>query len=281
MSKGTKKRFSTLIVEPNMPMASIGTCFAEEFANYLKENPGVGSYLYTEANVFNSSANWGRVYTIKNLRQIVEYSLDDSIPIYYEKTKNGFIDPFREFSTGAYNNESEIVEAVKKHRKLSSDVFTKAKIIVITLGQNETWLDMEHNIYWGSAPPRELRSADPNRFQAVQFSFDHNKEDLKFIISTIEKFNPEVRIILTVSPVGAYATFLAEDIVSQSFAGKSTLRAVVNEVINENSNFVYYYPSFELVLCDNPHSYRADNRHVKRNKVKQIFNLLGEILQGK
>ncbi|MHA8097997.1 GSCFA domain-containing protein [Aquirufa aurantiipilula] len=281
ISKGTKKRFTSLQVRPDMPMASIGTCFAEEFATYLKENPGAGTYLYSEPNVFNSSANWGRVYTIKNLRQIIEYSLGDLVPIYTEKTKKGYIDPLREFSTGTYQSEAEITEHIQQHRALSKEVFIKAKIIVITLGQNETWFDTEKNIYWGSAPSSDLRKSNPNRFSPIEFSYQSNKEDLDFIIKTIKQYNPEVNIIVTVSPVGAYATFLTDDIVSQSFAGKCTLRAVVHEVIKENNSFTYYYPSFELVLCDNPTSYIADNRHVKRKKVKQIFHLLGEILQGK
>jgi hypothetical protein len=281
ISRGTKKRFASLQVRPDMPMASIGTCFAEEFATYLKENPGVGTYLFSEPNVFNSSANWGRVYTIKNLRQIIEYSLGDSAPIYTEKTKKGYIDPLREFSTGAYGNESELIDNIELHRQLSKFVFTKAKVIVITLGQNETWFDTEKKIYWGSTPSIDLQKSSPNRFKPMEFSYQSNKEDLNFIIKIIKQFNPEVNIILTVSPVGAYATFLSEDIVSQSFAGKCTLRAVVHEVIQDNKNFIYYYPSFELVLCDNPTSYIADNRHVKRKKVKQIFSLLGEILQGK
>ena len=281
ISKGTKKMFIPLQITPEMSMASIGTCFAEEFATYLKENPGVGTYLYRESNVFNSSANWGRVYTIKNLRQIIEYSLGDDVPFYTEKTKKGFIDPLREFSTGVYQSEFEITQHIKQHRELSKEVFVNSKVVVITLGQNETWFDQEKKIYWGSSPSIDLRKSNPNRFRPIEFSYQSNKEDLNFIIKKIKQFNPEVNIILTVSPVGAYATFLTDDIVSQSFAGKCTLRAVLHEVIQENKNFTYYYPSFELVLCDNPKSFKADNRHVKRKKVKQIFHLLGDILQGK
>jgi hypothetical protein len=64
-----------LQINLGISIASIWTCFAEEFTTYLKENPDAGTYLYQESNVFNSSANCGRVYTIKNLRQIIEYSL--------------------------------------------------------------------------------------------------------------------------------------------------------------------------------------------------------------
>lgn len=280
ISEGTKKKFSSLGISPDMPMASIGTCFAEEFATYLKENPEAGEYLYLEPNVFNSSANWGRVYTIKNLRQIIEYSFSD-LGVYCLQSKKGFIDPLREYSTGLFPTEEEARIAIQKHRELSRQVFLSAKIFAITLGQNETWFDNKLNIYWGAIPSYDIKSKEPERFRPVEFSYEENRDDLDFIITTIKKHNPGINIIITISPVGAAATFLAEEVVAQSFAGKCLLRAVVHEITGKHKDFLYYYPSFELVLCDNPVSYRADNRHVKRKKVNQIFKLLGDILSGK
>jgi hypothetical protein len=33
----------------------------------------------------------------------------------------------------------------------------------------------------------------------------------------------------------------------------------------------FYFPSFEMVLCDNPKSFRPYNRHVNRSKVDDFF----------
>jgi hypothetical protein len=57
ISRGTKKRFTSLQISSDLPKASIGTYFSEEFATYLKENLSAGIFLYSEPNVFNSSAN--------------------------------------------------------------------------------------------------------------------------------------------------------------------------------------------------------------------------------
>ena len=61
--------------------------------------------------------------------------------------------------------------------------------------------------------------------------------------------------------------------ITQSFAGKCLLRAVA-ERITRTVPRVWYFPSFEMVLAYNPHTLRADNRHVKRSTVDRIFELL-------
>ena len=68
-------------------------------------------------------------------------------------------------------------------------------------------------------------------------------------------------------------SFLNQNIVSQAFAGKCILRAVLHEIIPKHKG-VFYFPSFEYVLTDNPNSYISDNMHVKRYKVAQILKSL-------
>ena len=89
----SKERLKELSISKNSKIASLGTCFAEEIAQYF-ENEKKAKYINIEKNIFNFSANWGRVYTIKNLLQIISYSLDyNKIPIYVEKHKDIFLTP--------------------------------------------------------------------------------------------------------------------------------------------------------------------------------------------
>ena len=77
--------------------------------------------------------------------------------------------------------------------------------------------------------------------------------------------------------MASYATFISQNIVSQSFAGKCTLRAAIHEILPLDDK-IFYYPSFEFVLSDNPSSFIYDNRHVKRFKVSQILSSLNKSL---
>ena len=67
----SKQRLEDLKLAKNSTAASIGTCFAEELSKYLKIHTSFLDYIDLEKNFFNFSANWGRVYTVKNLKQII------------------------------------------------------------------------------------------------------------------------------------------------------------------------------------------------------------------
>lgn len=271
----TFERFRTLEISAETPVASIGTCFAEEFAGFMK-NAG-GRYLLVEDNFFNASANWGRVYTIPNLRQIIEYSVSDVPPVIVEN-EGRFIDPTREKSIGYFQTRTEAQKNITNHRALSRQVFESAEVLVITLGQNEAWEDKETGMVWGSLPPSGLRTAQAESLRPVMFDYSTCRTQLIEAITRLREVNPGLKIILTVSPVAAYATFTSNDVITQSMEGKCMLRTIAGEISRELEN-IYYFPSFEMVLCHNPSTFNADNRHVRRGTVARIFSLLNNAIR--
>ena len=105
LNSNAKENLKDLNISKKSKIASLGTCFAEEIASHFKNQENKLEYINLEKNIFNFSANWGRVYTIKNLFQIVSYSIDKiEMPIYVEKHKDIFFDPLREYSIGSFNS---------------------------------------------------------------------------------------------------------------------------------------------------------------------------------
>ncbi|HEY6843769.1 MAG TPA: hypothetical protein VI391_06340, partial [Thermoanaerobaculia bacterium] len=62
LAAGIVSRLQGLSFGRDTPVASIGSCFANEFASHLRE--AGFNYVASEADMFPASANWGRVYTI-------------------------------------------------------------------------------------------------------------------------------------------------------------------------------------------------------------------------
>jgi hypothetical protein len=257
---------------PRTPVASIGTCFAEEFAHFMQAR-GM-NYVRTEPDVFAASANWGRVYTIPNLLQIVRYSLEPDFPLTVERSERGYFDPLRDYATPHSGSESEAKDAVRRHRQASRDAFMQCEVAVITVGQNEAWTDRATRLIWGRMPPKEILESRRSSFDVREFSLAENRTALGQALDALKRANPKVRFLLTVSPVPSFASFTDSDVVSRSFANKCVLRAVVDDAIASRSGHAFYFPSFEMVLCYNPTSFRADNRHVKYGSVDRIFGLL-------
>jgi hypothetical protein len=123
-------------------------------------------------------------------------------------------------------------------------------------------------------PPKEILEPRRQSFEVREFSLSENRMALEQALDALKRANPGLRFLLTVSPVPSFASFTDSDVVSRSFANKCLLRAVVDEAVAARRGQAFYFPSFEMVLCCNPTSFRADNRHVKYGSVERIFGLL-------
>jgi hypothetical protein len=260
-----------LIIRKETPVASIGSCFANEFASDMRRSGF--NYVAAESEVFPASANWGRVYTIPALRQLVMYSTQDDFASPIEHSIEGWFDPLREPDIGYFAAYEQAEEAIREHRAASRRAFATARVLIITLGQNEAWIDGRSGLVWARRPPQELLDADGGRFDVRTFSFEENVAWLEEALARLRELNNDLDVLLTVSPVASYATFSGASAVTQSFAGKCVLRAVADRMTRDVPR-VWYFPAFEMALAYNPHTLAADNRHVKNSTIDRIFNLL-------
>jgi hypothetical protein len=260
-----------LVIRKETPVASIGSCFAEEFALHMRESGF--NYLVAESHVFPSSANWGRVYTIPGFRQVVMYSTADSFPLAVEPAPEGWFDPLREARSGFFPTPKQAEEAIRVHRSASRKAFEDARVLILTLGQNEAWVDRRSGLVWARRPPQAILDEEKERFEVKAFSFEENASCLEDALMRLHRLNEQLDILLTVSPVPSGATFFGSEVVTQSFAGKCTLRAVAERICRVMPR-VWYFPSFEMTLAYNPHTLNADNRHVKNATIDRIFKLL-------
>jgi len=268
---GMAGQFEGLIIRKETPVASIGSCFADEFASHMREEGF--NYIAAESDVFPASANWGRVYTVPALRQVVMYSTADDFPMPVEQSAEGWFDPLREPAVGWFATAVQAAIAIGDHRAASRRAFAGARVLIITLGQNEAWMDRHSGLVWARRPASELLQAAGERFEAKAFSFEEDVSWLEDSLRRLRGLNGDLDVVLTVSPVASYATFCGTEAVTQSFGGKCVLRAVA-ERITQTVPRVWYFPSFEMTLAWNPHTLNADNRHVKNATVDRIFDLL-------
>jgi hypothetical protein len=272
MERAVAGKLEGLGLSARTPVASIGTCFAEEFAQFMQA--GGMNYVRTEPDALCSSASWGRVYTIPNLLQIVRYSSEPDFPLVLERSEDGYFDPLRDHAPLPSASEAEAQDAVRRHREASRKAFAECEVAVITVGQNEAWIDCASGGVWGRMPPKEILEPRRQSFEVREFSLSENRMALEQALDALKRANPGLRFLLTVSPVPSFASFTDSDVVSRSFANKCLLRAVVDEAVAARRGQAFYFPSFEMVLCCNPTSFRADNRHVKYGSVERIFGLL-------
>jgi len=157
--------------------------------------------------------------------------------------------------------------------RLSKD----CRVVVFTLGLVEAWFDKKTGIYLNRALPQYNATLEPDRFELHVLSFDGLYAATKRLMSILaEKGHPDLRVLLTVSPVPLLATFTKKDVLTANMYSKSVLRTVA-EHISYEFDHIDYFPSYESVmLSDRDLAWRDDLGHVREEIVSVIVSNMAE-----
>lgn len=146
----------------------------------------------------------------------------------------------------------------------------QADVIILTLGLVEAWFDKQTLSYLNIPPWGQFGS---DRFELRVTDYTENRKSLQQLIELLRAAcKPDLKVILTVSPVPLKETFSGQDIVVANAYSKSVLRAVAQDIALENPN-TDYFPSYEMVTLAAPDAaWRVDRRHVRRDFVRLIVS---------
>ena len=87
---------------------------------------------------------------------------------------------------------------------------------------------------------------DPAVHRLRQFRYGEVTDDLQAVRTLLQRFNPAMSMILTVSPVPLTATATGDHVLAATAQAKATLRAAAGDFAADTDG-VDYFPSFELV----------------------------------
>lgn len=146
-----------------------------------------------------------------------------------------------------------------------------AQFLVVTLGLVESWYDEAADIYLNVAPSASAVAAHPGRFSVHVLSYTENMRHLTRLYDIAKSANPDLRFIVTVSPVPLGATFTGQDIAVANNYSKSTLRAVAGDFCAQRED-VDYFPSYEAVTESAPNAaWMEDAIHVRIELVRCVI----------
>ncbi len=151
------------------------------------------------------------------------------------------------------------------------DVFrpmTSAELIVITLGQTESWTYEPNGMHWSGAPAvASLRSLWPlTRLVTAdeQAAYDEIAES----IALVRRINPHAHILLTISPVPASRYWSGSPALTEYWHSKLTLWQAAQRLVADLEG-VHYFASFEAVHLA-PDSWSPDRLHVTDATVRLV-----------
>ncbi|MBK4995963.1 GSCFA family protein [Pseudomonas sp. S37] len=268
---------------------TMGSCFAREVDKAL---------VSSGFNVISRSTNLSKAversgadeslynkYTIHSIVNELRWALDPEHPYdpslaLVQISEDNWTDPQLGGSAFASSYES-----MCEFRASYCDSIARAKdadVIIITLGLVEAWYDKKSKLYLNLAPhPRALKNS-PERFEMRVLDYNEIVSELQEFYAITQRFcKPDVKILITVSPVPLLATFRDQDVLVANTYSKAVQRAAVEYFIRQHDN-IDYFPSFEFVTLGDPnHNWSGDYRHVSPHVVQRIMgSVMSKYTQG-
>ncbi len=149
----------------------------------------------------------------------------------------------------------------------------EADLVIITLGLTETWLDRTTRLALAEVPSPRLLKQYGNRFACKVLTYPECAAVIKSIYTILRKYDkPDLKIVITVSPVPLERTFSDQDVIVANMMSKSTLRSVAG-AFAAVTNGVDYFPSLEAVMFSAPNLvWMKDQRNMEYFMVDRIIS---------
>lgn len=246
-------------ITPEDETVTAGSCFAQHISRALRQH-GFGwkdyepapSLLGEEAakrfNYGVYSFRTGNIYTTPLLRQWVRWALRREEPDAEVWEQDGrFFDPVRpQVEPDGFASLAELREARTQTLAAIRKAIRRADVFVFTLGLTEGWRNRETGLRYASCPGTIAGEFDPERHEFVNDSYREVHRAMNDVIRMARRANPDLRFLLTVSPVPLTATASGEHVLVSTTYSKSTLRAVAGDLAQQHEN-VDYFPSYEII----------------------------------
>ena len=268
-------------------IATAGSCFAQNVARYLRKNaytivdtealPGwMPSELAKSFGYGLYSARYGNIYTVRQLRQLIEDSLSGTVRDDDVWEKDGrFYDALR---PSVEPEGLDSVEEVKAHRRdhlaRVAKMMRNTDIFIFTLGLTEAWELKGKGTVYPTAPGVIAGTFDPATHGFVNFDMFQIFEDLVAVREALLSVNPGMRFLLTVSPVPLTATASGDHVLAATIRSKSILRAVCAAVYDRFDD-VDYFPSYEIITSPGARSdfFSPNLRSVTETGVEAVMKV--------
>ncbi|MEV7606235.1 GSCFA domain-containing protein [Paenarthrobacter sp. NPDC089322] len=256
MSGLYKKKFE---IEQADFVATAGSCFAQHIATNLRKNgynvvdtePAPKAMTTRTAERFGFgvySARFGNIYYVRQLLQLVQEAYGVRQPSNWIWTKGDkYFDALRpSVEPLGLDSAEEVIKHREQHLAAVRKMLASASVLVYTFGLTEGWVDKASGTVFPTAPGTICGDYDPDVFAFENFNYVDIVNDFEQLRDLIKQHNPEIKFLLTVSPVALAATAADDHVLVSTTYSKAVLRSAVGDLTNKFED-VAYFPSFEII----------------------------------
>jgi hypothetical protein len=284
-------RFS---IDQTSKVATYGSCFAQHIGRALKSRgfhwmvteagpEGVSSEILRAYNYGVFTARTANIYTVSLLRQWVDWALGKAVPDDTWEKDGRFYDPFRpRIEPSGFASKEEMLASRRTAINCFRESLTSSDVFVFTLGLTESWFNRDLGYEYPMCPGTVAGEFNPQVHQFVNQDFLFIRKSLIKAIKGIRSVNPDVKVLLTVSPVPLTATMSGNHVLVATTESKSILRAIAGD-IRQQFDFVDYFPSYEIITSAPFRAvyFEPNQREVNHTGVTHVMSVFFKCLSGK
>jgi len=276
-------------IDPGAPIFTMGSCFTRVIEDsliglgytILLENHGLPSTYFVDMdeaaartgtapanelnrNCFNKFNVHSMSHEVRRVLEARSYEHEGLI----ELVNGQWFDPHASFL------RPRDLETALRHRQEINRATARIKeaaVVIFTLGLTETWIDTVTGLSMNLPPHGKQFIANSERFQFVDYGYESILAEFLNMVDLIRRTcNPDMKFVLTVSPIPMAATWRLLDVMVAHTASKSVLRAVADEA-QRQLDCVDYFPAYEIVT-HSPRNlvWQTDQLHVVKGVTQHI-----------
>lgn len=251
-----RKKFK---ISSSMKICTAGSCFAQHIGGHLRTAgykvmdaepaPRIMDDATARAYGYRIySGRYGNIYLVEQLLQILKEAYGLFTPAMPVWEKNGrFYDSMRpSVEPNGLETAEEVMAHRAEHLAKMREMFETMDLFIFTMGLTEGWVHTETGTTYPTAPGTIAGDYDPDVFHFKNFRASEIRASYEEARALIKKHNPNVKFLLTVSPVPLTATASSQHVLPATTYSKSVLRAVAGE-LSEDYDDIDYFPSYELI----------------------------------
>ena len=234
-----------------------GSCFAENIGGYIQEHK-----FTAEVNPAGILFNPLSIYN--NLMDCITEKQFDSK---YLVEKGGVYFSFLHHSSVKESSSDKLIEKINQINNDALRFIKNADFLILTFGTAFYYWHILLNICVSNC-----HKQPGNVFEKKILSINEIVEKYNLLINQLNKINPKLKIIFTVSPV----KYLKDGVENNSLS-KATLLLSINEIVTKNKN-TYYFPAYELVNDDlrDYRFYKSDMTHPNLQAIDYVWQKFSE-----
>ncbi len=240
-------------------IATAGSCFAQHIARHLRAQgfpvidteraPGGLTGKAAEAFGYGLySARYGNLYTVRQLRQLIEEITTPKTQEMVVWERDGrYFDALRpSVEPEGLDSPEEVMAHRASHLRSVARMIRTMDLFIFTLGLTETWIHKRTGIVYPTAPGVIAGKFDSSEFEFKNFTHSEIMADLEQVRRLLKRRRPDLKFILTVSPVPLTATASGRHVLPATQYSKATLRSAAGEMADQHDD-VDYFPSYEII----------------------------------